>query len=392
MVSNLLLFLFLLFIPTQLGRHFWPSWSLVQGIRVDYLAPTLYLVDIIWILLIISNVIPKGISHGSKFPRIVKNWRFWITIVFIAVNILGAMTKEVAIIRWLRIGEWGIILLIAERQKLKVKSYLKMIIPVWLVVEVGLGLGQVFGGGSVGGLFYWLGERSFTSNTPGVALLSVFGHEMVRAYGTFSHPNSLAGFLLVTLLLWQKIKGKSLKINLFVWTLGLLGIAICGSRMIWILTVLCLIKDKKWWLVLGGLGILVSSWLGGWDVVGISKRIDLIEAALRMWWSYPLFGVGAGNFLVALPLFRKTAGVFWLQPVHMVPLLWLAEFGIGGILLLISNLIPKGISQSSKFLMTKKILTNKLFWVVVVTSLVDHYWWTLPQNWWLMAVVFGLMR
>ena len=55
-LRNILLFLFLLLIPTQLGRHFWPEWSYVLGIRVDYLSPVLYLVDIIWILLLISNI------------------------------------------------------------------------------------------------------------------------------------------------------------------------------------------------------------------------------------------------------------------------------------------------------------------------------------------------
>ena len=39
---------FLVTIPTQLGLHFWPEWSKVAGIRVDYLSPVLYLTDIFW--------------------------------------------------------------------------------------------------------------------------------------------------------------------------------------------------------------------------------------------------------------------------------------------------------------------------------------------------------
>jgi len=44
--------------PTQLALHFWPSWAHVFGIRVDYLAPTLYLTDLLLIVLIITWINP----------------------------------------------------------------------------------------------------------------------------------------------------------------------------------------------------------------------------------------------------------------------------------------------------------------------------------------------
>ena len=64
-----------------------------------------------------------------------------------------------------------------------------------------LAWGQVFKGGSLGGIFWWLGERSFNLATPGITLAQVGDHLLLRPYATFSHPNSLAGFLLVSLLL-----------------------------------------------------------------------------------------------------------------------------------------------------------------------------------------------
>ena len=54
-----LFYLLLLLLPTQLGKHFWPTFSYVLGTRVDYLSPTLYLTDII-ILFITLFYLPKA--------------------------------------------------------------------------------------------------------------------------------------------------------------------------------------------------------------------------------------------------------------------------------------------------------------------------------------------
>ena len=54
--SNLLLALIIFLMPTQLGLHFWPLSSLVYGIRVDYLAPTIYFLDILLILFLSLQV------------------------------------------------------------------------------------------------------------------------------------------------------------------------------------------------------------------------------------------------------------------------------------------------------------------------------------------------
>src|SRR3989344_6346282 len=50
-VENVLLFLTILFLPTQLGRHFWPEFSFIYSLPIDYLSPTLYLWDLLVVLL-----------------------------------------------------------------------------------------------------------------------------------------------------------------------------------------------------------------------------------------------------------------------------------------------------------------------------------------------------
>ena len=75
----------------------------------------------------------------------------------------------------------------------------------------------------------------------------------------------------------------------------------------------------------------------------------------------------------------------WRQPVHNVPLLLVAELGILGCL----GWLNLGWNK------IKKIKLKKTDWIlvgiVVVTGMFDHYWVTLPQNWWLLAIVVGFL-
>ncbi|MCL4384527.1 O-antigen ligase family protein [Patescibacteria group bacterium] len=388
-----LLFLFLLLIPTQLGYHWWPEWSKVMGIRVDYLSPTLYLLDMVWIGLVLSNA--KFLISSGK--RIINNKYLWLAIGIAIINTLAATAPWEAGGKWLRIGQGVVTVVVLSKQRLRVRQFLKWIIPGWIILETGLGWRQVIQGGSVQGIFYWLGERSFSGATPGIAKLAVGGSEFIRAYGSFSHPNSLAGFLLVGWLLWQEtIKRK----NWWYWVVtGMagLGIMISGSRMIWLLTAGYVIYElrisKKWKTILLGMGLgagwwLGQGWLGGWDSEGIQKRLELGRAAVRMWEGSPILGVGLQNFLVKLPEYRDKNGIFWLQPVHNIPLLWLSELGLAGVLALI-GIIKREVINKWRCINKAEIYMGV---VILVTSLVDHYWWTLPQNWWLGIVVWSVIQ
>lgn len=406
-LENILLFLFLLLIPTQLGRHFWPEWSYVLGIRVDYLSPTLYLLDVIWILLAVLNLRKKRLCelrHLGFFDVL--------SLLFVGINVLMAVNRWVAICRWLRIGQWLITINLVKSRKLKVESYLGWIIPIWIMFEGLLGLAQVTKGGSLNGIMYWLGERRFVFTTIGVAQLSVLGQGFLRAYGTFSHPNSLAGFILISLLLWNRYQNFQLKRILgwvVVWC-GVLGIILAGSRAVWLMGILLIFQSinssianfkeinfkKMLGIGLVGIGAIVLvltminenyrivDFLGGWDTEGVVKRMSLNLAGVKMIRDNPLFGVGAGNFLVRLPEYQKNNSFFWLQPAHNVPLLVLSEIGIVG-LIIIAILL-------GRFKIYKLRFTNKkLIWVVIlITGMVDHYWVTLPQNWWLLAVILGI--
>jgi len=111
----------------------------------------------------------------------------------------------------------------------------------------------------------------------------------------------------------------------------------------------------------------------------------LMVASLKMIKDHLLFGVGAGNFLVRLPEYQQNSGVFWLQPVHNIIILMTVEYGLVGFLMMMKFSI-----FNFQFSIKKK---NNLIvlGIILITGMVDHYWLTLPQNWWLMCVVLSLI-
>lgn len=405
--ENWWLFGFLLLIPTQLGKFFWPEWSQVMGIRIDFLAPVIYLVDLVWLGLVVIWRLKEGKINFELVG--------WGVVVLILLNIWVAENREIAIYRWLRLGQWWWFYRYCNENKEMVRETVLKVIPWWIGVEVLLGLAQVIKGGSLQGIWYWLGERRFDLNTIGVASFSMLGNGLTRAYGTFSHPNSMAGFILITLALWIKLKYlQIIHFNLLkriwwwivIW-LGGLGIVITGSRTVWAVVamvfMLILVTERKNWYknkskifgyIIFGLGWLLvifslisvnyrlEDFVGGWDRESLDKRMSLNTVAVKMWWDNRMEGVGAGNFLVRLPEYQ-TGERLYLQPVHNIFLLVLAEMGVLGLLLVlwIFKDFWKWTVCKSKWI---------IFFLIMATGMMDHYWITLPQNSWLMALVLAI--
>ena len=123
----------------------------------------------------------------------------------------------------------------------------------------------------------------------------------------------------------------------------------------------------------------LKNFLGGWDKEGWTKRVSLAVSAKKMFMDSPLFGVGKGNFVAVLPKYQGN-DIFWLQPVHNIFLLVFSEIGIFGVILLY-KLLGK---------IRKK--DWQILGIIILSGIVDHYWVTLAQNSWLIAIILGLMR
>jgi hypothetical protein len=80
-------------------------------------------------------------------------------------------------------------------------SRLLFVLSLSLLFQSSLAIAQFLNHGAINGVFYWFGERSFTAQTPGIANAAWNGTLVLRPYGTLPHPNVLAGFLLIGIIL-----------------------------------------------------------------------------------------------------------------------------------------------------------------------------------------------
>lgn len=420
-LKDFLFFLLFLTLPFQLGKHFWLKESFLFGLKVDYLSPAFYFQDLLILILIFLEIGQSFVLKGNikkisisfkvfkkyindKFAVITKNklklWFYFLTIVFIVLNIVFSKAPRISLYWWIRIFEFFLLGVVIKRNLKKAFKILFICLPLILFFEFFLGFFQALKSSSLGGFFWFFGERSFNILTPGIARGSFLGKVFLRPYATFSHPNSLAGFTLVclVLLLGKEEKNYFDKIALI---LGIALIVLSFSRAAWLSLTLVFffffvfrlfsfVKKKENPFSYSYFLALIASFPLFYlftrttiDSSSFEIRIKLAESALRLIKANPLFGVGAGNFVIGLSESNQIwQWLYWLQPVHNIFLLLFSELG-----LIFGVLFPYFYFRTffnlfkdlSKFQRQKLTLAAGLL-SVALTGLFDHYWLTLIQN------------
>lgn len=410
-LSALLYFLLLFLLPTQLGKHFWPDYSLISGFQVDYLSPTLYLTDILILLLVLSvfrNQKAMGISHLLPYL---------LALLTLALTILPAVSSGSGLYGFVKVSEMMFFGWYTARM---MRSLSHRIIAAWVmlvavILQSFIALGQIVAKGYIGGLLYYLGERAITSTTPGAAVTSINGEIILRSYGTFSHPNVLAGFLLIgltfVLLMKEAFRGVigtiCFLVGILFGTLGLFATLSRVSIVLWLLVVgLFLLPHLKrllsltlpYRILLGGglfllamlfvLNPLTSNVLGRLSGTSALEesfvvRSDLNTIAVDIIRQNPLLGVGLGNFYFTSITYKDPSDplYFAIQPVHNIFLLITAEMGFVGLLMFLYLLFLAFLKSNGK----GKILLGLL----LVLGLTDHYFLTLQQGQLLFAFILG---
>jgi len=387
-INSFFLLAYLFFLPTQLGKHFFFSFSYLSGVRVDYLAPTFYFNDIIFILIFFLNI------------KVLKSfWLFFKWILPIAFfNIFFALSKPIAFYYWIRVFQLILVFFIFKKNRLPAKKVL-LIFFSSAILQLFISLNHLLFGHSIQGFFYFLGERYFNLSTFGIAKINFFGKEVLRPYGTFSHPNSLAGFylLLYTYFLTEKkLKPFFILKNLSLFVFSCLIFISFSKGAIFSFLVInliyflsqekdCLFCQLGKIFVFFVLALIFFQAKG--DLLTLSKRIELINNALIIFSHSPFFGVGLGNYLLAQNNFSSKFYLFFNQPVHNIFLLFLTEVGALFFILLFFFFISFLKKKSKKNSFTPYFL---LLTTIFFTGFFDHYWLTLVQNFFLMGVVFAL--
>lgn len=391
--------LLIFFIPTQIGYHFWPNYSFVQGFRVDYLSPTLYLTDL---LLFALFVFFYEVQKKAIKIFLTKNFLVFILMtLFVSANILYSDSPSASFLKWFRLIEYSFFAFFIYK-KFKVITMVRIIRTIFFssVLFSLIGLIQTILGKTSG--LWILGERSFTLSTPGIALLPVYGHEVLRSYSTFGHPNSFAGFLGISsilLLYCKKLVNKFLFILITLLLLITLVTSASTSALIaLVIVVLASIITNKSYLSLILKLCFVSLFLGSlflpiisekfyYSLLGMGdsvvERMQLYSVAGGIISDNFWIGSGLNTFIQNYSFYKPDFIYLWLlQPVHNIYLLIFSETGVVGIVWFFIVMFKVFFKANKTFQM--------LLLFVLITGFFDHYWLTLHQNLLIFALLVGM--
>ena len=384
-----------------------------NGMSVNYLIPTLSILDVVVFITIFSFVYTYGIK---KITRKISIYKYSLILILLFLIVQNIFIKEflsifnsiriyAVIISFLLIVDYLKNLHSVKSKKILIKNVI-IINLINTLIQGIVSILQFLMGESLG--LYFLGESKLLAGKVYSSFITFNNSVFLRAYGTFPHPNVLAGFflftILLTLFLYRILKEESLKgicratpllSNFFVIiTFSRLGILLSILSSGVLLTSYYLknkklekknkhkynkeknSNDKKYSFV----GLLISRFtkLFSGNDNSVTERIQLIKVSISIFKRNSLIGTGIGNFVrnIGNDVPYSAKGVKILQPVHNIFLLCLSDLGIIGTLIFAYSFIDfcrKNINVMTLF----KIVA---FVDIFLIGFFDHYLIDLPQG------------
>jgi len=332
--------------------------------------------------------------------------------IFVAKNTWAASYKLVKIIEFIFLG------MIVIKLKPRLRTVL-FFLSIGVIYSSLIAILEFIFQKSIGGILWWLGERTFYAGTPGIALTYIRGRLFLRPYTIFPHPNVFGGYLSIILPLifyllatFKNKKKDFLFLFFFVsFVFGLWGLILSFSKAAWTVavfgfTLVILVKSrekkilrlikifykKNLFLIAFYLLFLFSLVfpliLAKTGVVGqtsVLERASLIQGAMKSISSYPLFGLGLNNSIIKQWLFLPTISELYVfQPVHNIFLLIWSELGLVGFLIFVTFLSIALIKSQKQTMVTIAIVS------LMVLGFFDHYLFTLQQGQLLFTLLVSL--
>lgn len=249
--------------------------------------------------------------------------------------------------------------------------------------------------------------------TQGASILKLSnGESILRAYGTLPHPNILGGLILICLMGPAALVLRKERPNWFALLLvaaGAHALVLTFSRSAWLglaaFVAILLLKSKylgvqKTLIVTGVIVVTFTLTLfplrtlilsrtpsaSNTESLAVTGRFWLIEQGIKMTSERPFTGVGIGSFIILLA--EREGQNNFVEPVHNIPLLALAELGLVGFLLLAWVAIEIG-RRIYRTQQPNAILISAILAGIGVISLFDHYFWTLAPGRVMLSLAIG---
>ncbi len=293
------------------------------------------------------------------------------------------------------------------------------------IAPIVLGIIQVFGGSSPANTYLGIAYRS--AGQLGDAVFTIGAERVLRAYGSFSHPNVFGGYLGVALFafwyLMFRFRGQLSKqayhlIGTFGTSFLLFALLLTGSRsaifgvivgllvmmsfrFIRSLNVAKLIASIILIGAIGGslyasfaLPDVASSLRGGGvnEERSITQRIELYKVYVPIIQSInPMVGAGYGAYVLTAADLNPGKSVFDYQPVHSAWALALAEIGGLGMVMVLLFLASIHKIHHQRLPRPDALYGVAMVIVLLVISFYDHYPWSLWSGLILLAFVGAMM-
>lgn len=395
--------LILFLLPTNLFLVLDHHAGYVNGLKIDYLLPKLYLSFAVVLVLLLSAA-PKVLQLVTQLYAVSVRNRVAAMLavmlvlyqVFLPSTMVSLMHLSIAIIVVLMSA-----VLIRNKTLLNSTEALAGIVSA-LVFQTVVGLHQFLTQSSVLG-FYFFGEPDFTKVFGlHTAQLPLNLGERILAYGTTAHPNVLAGFAVIySLLVLQHPRARrSLTSIAFILTIICLAITqsiasltafILGLTTLYALRTHPEIQKKLLspTVIVGcvAAACIATSLFIAFAPINhhsIENRKQLQAAAIELARKNPIFGVGIQQFTQYVESISYTNSRF-VQPAHNIFLVLFAETGLVGVVVL-------GLAGNSLWKHTTKQEQRKLLPILAALmplALLDHYLYTLVPGLLLVGIAYS---
>jgi O-antigen ligase len=284
-----------------------------------------------------------------------------------------------------------------------------------------------------------LGESILGPDLSGVAKIVVSGVKHIRAYGTFPHPNILAGFLVLQIILLvsllarrltqgfpanQKVPRETILARIPAWSLffvlfintGCFLLTFSRSAFLSLFLVglaLLLIKlvyaRKKIWLIIAiaVFALLLHGFFYAsrhsnnffFSTQSLEERNQYLDVSRETIAQHPWLGIGLGQFVSQEIVSRPNWSDWQYQPVHNIYLLITSELGIVGLVLFLMFLLTLlancfiVIEHTNRNKPVLRLTDSHICFIIIsflFISFFDHYFWDIKLGMMIFAIPFIL--
>ncbi|MFA6272174.1 MAG: O-antigen ligase family protein [Patescibacteria group bacterium] len=393
----------------------------------EYGTVSLYVVDIILVILIILRIITKGDEAKSAIFRIrtLSVWPFAVGLLVVSfISIYWARDSYVSLYGVIKVAEGVILYWLVSTSKFDL-SKASVAFVASAVIQSVIGIVQFTFQKTISSK--WLGMASHESFVSGTSVVETATNRFLRAYGSLPHPNILAGFLVIGfIILLGLYLDKKNYLNQFIpgaFVLLTAGLFFSFSRAGWLglllaiifFLIIALYKSKMWRPEIAKVvSIIVAVFLilimiypetfstrivssSRLEQKSFTDRATYFQQATELLGENWLHGVGVNNYTLAVEdsVDPGLSGKEY-QPVHNVYLLVFTELGFFGLIVFLALIIL--VIRNAWLLINKHAINNwatvytAIFGVMLVLFLFDHYFWTLSSGIMLFWLMLGLWQ